>query len=229
MEKLIGIILMGGSSERFGGPKNKLLCSLDGKSVFTYSLDVFSKSELFERIIVIANENIIVEVNEYISKNSIKAEIYKGGQTRQESVEIALNKISDAGKLVLIHDAARPLIDEEIIKKMVEAVSDPKVDAATTYIPVVDTIASFSEGFINNFLDRKSLVQIQTPQIFKIEPLKKAHSLAKNLEATDDCSLLLSNGYNVKLVEGSKKLHKVTTVDDIRYLEGFCKLWRITK
>ena len=92
-----------------------------------------------------------------------------------------------------------------------------------------DTVAiqDFEEHIIG-MTDRSSLVKVQTPQAFKFGIINEAHKLAKDSEATDDCSLVMKMLIQVKLIPGSKKLAKLTTVEDIKYLETFIK-WQNTK
>lgn len=211
---------MAGFSTRFGGPQNKTLCLLKGKPVFSYSVDAFAKTKRFdELLIVVSNEN-GKDVEDYLTKNKIDAKLVLGGKTRQESVEHALSYIEGRGfDIVVIHDAARPLVDDKIITDVIEAAKEE--GASTAYLYVADTIAVKNDKEeIVEFVPRNTLASVQTPQAFKVELLIKAHNNAKSLEATDDCSLVLALPHKVKLVKGDKKYHKVTTPEDIRYLEG---------
>jgi len=221
MEKLVSIVLMAGLSTRFGGPKNKQLCLLNGKPVFTYAINTFANTNT--DLIVVINKDNESEIRNFVQQNNINAKLVLGGYTRQESVENALKDLSlSDDDVVIIHDGARPLVSEEIINNVVLAAKE--CGASTTYLEASDTIAIKNENDeVLEFVDRKTVSQIQTPQAFKYGVLKQAHSLAKNNEATDDCSLVLKMGNKVKLVKGDKRLHKVTTKEDIIYLEGLLK------
>ena len=225
MEKLVAILLMGGSSSRFGGPKNKLLCNLKGKPVFSYSLDVFASLKEFENIYIAINPEIREEVEAYIKEKGIKATLFNGGETREQSVWNVLMRTKPNDEIVIVHDAARPLIDKEIIFRLIDGLkSEPNVCGATTAIPVTDTLAMVDQGYAVNFPDRSRFVHIQTPQAFFGGLLWEAHyDKDEDVVATDDCSLLLEQGRDVKVVEGSKRLHKITTIEDIIYLEGLLK------
>lgn len=221
MEKLAAILLMGGSSQRFGGSQNKLLCLLKGKPVFTYSLDVIAHYKHFDKVIVVVNKDIKEDVEAYVNRKLLNVEVIEGGLTRQESVEAALYGMHlSTDYIVVIHDAARPLIDNETIERLVEPFAEKHVAATTTCLPMEDTIAINDDGFISKFVDRKKYVRIQTPQAFRLDKLIEAHDKAQGLEATDDCSLIFENGHEIKLVEGNKKLNKITTQEDIECLEG---------
>lgn len=223
MEKLVGIILMAGLSTRFGGPKNKQLCLLNGKPVFSYSIDTFASYKKFDKLLIVVNKDNEPIVQQYVKDNGIKAAIVLGGETRQESVENALKEVkSDDYVVVVIHDAARPLVDVFIINQVIKAAIEE--GASTAYVEVTDTVSIKSESDeITGFVPRKTLASIQTPQAFKLDLLLKAHENAKGKEATDDCSLVLALPHKVKLVKGDKRYHKVTTPEDIKYLEGLIK------
>ena len=215
---------MAGSSVRFGGPKNKLFCSLNGKPVFTYSIDTFAKQKNINELIIVASDDNKNEVQNYLNKNNIKAKLVLGGAKRQESVRNGLKALEslDDDDVVIVHDAARPLVDTFIINQVAKAADE--VGAATAYLEATDTIAiKNKQDEILSFVHRDSVAQIQTPQAFKFAFLKSAHQWAKDANATDDCSLILMEGHKVKLVKGDKKYHKITRQEDIKYLEGLLK------
>ena len=223
MEKLAGVVLMAGSSVRFGGPKNKQFCLLNGKPVFTYSIETFAKQKNISELVIVVNQDNQKDVQEFVEKNAINAKLVLGGATRQESVDHALEALKLADDdIVIIHDAARPLVDAFIINQVAKAAIE--AGAATAYIEATDTIAiQNGNDEVQSFASRESVAQIQTPQAFKFGLLKLAHQRANSKVATDDCSLILMLGRPVKLVKGDKKFHKITTKEDIKYLEGLLK------
>ena len=93
MEKLTGVILMAGLSTRFGGPKNKQLCLLNNKPIFSYSIDAFSSSKVIDELMIVVNKDNKDEIGKYIKEKGIKASLIMGGDTRQESVENALKSL----------------------------------------------------------------------------------------------------------------------------------------
>ena len=220
MEKLVAIILMAGLSERFGGPKNKTLCLLKGEPIFTYAIKAFAKERNFDSLVVVVNDTNKTEIESFLKKENIKANVVLGGKTRQESVENALKTLSlNENDIIVIHDGARPLVDSKVIQNVIKEANES--GAATTYVTATNTIALKNKSDeVVEFVDRTSVAEIQTPQAFKYGLLKKAHVSSLDLKATDDCSLVLKIGGKVKLVEGGKKLHKITTIEDILYLEG---------
>ena len=223
MEKLAAVVLMAGSSVRFGGPKNKQFCLLNGKPVFAYSIETFAKQKNISDFVIVVNEDNKKDVQNYVSKNNINARLVLGGATRQESVDHALAALNlEENDIVIIHDAARPLVDAFIINQVAKAAIE--YGAATAYIEAVDTTAIQNErNEIVSFIPRQSVAKIQTPQAFKFGLLKQAHANVNSNDATDDCSLILKQNHIVKLVKGDKKFHKITTIEDIKYLEGLLK------
>ena len=223
MEKLTAIVLMAGLSTRFDGPKSKQLTLLDGKPVFAYSIETFARLDTIGQLIIVVNQKNKEIIEKFLGKTGIKANIVLGGETRQESVNNALNtlKLQD-NDIVIIHDAARPLVDVFIINQVAKAANE--FGAATAYLPATDTIAIKNENDeIVEFKNRDTIAQIQTPQAFKYGLIKKAHQSTKENTATDDCSMVMKLGNKVKLVKGDKRFSKITTNEDIKYLEGLLK------
>jgi 2-C-methyl-D-erythritol 4-phosphate cytidylyltransferase len=145
-----------------------------------------------------------------------------GGATRTESVKNALDFLADKANstdLVLIHDGARCFITPELILKAIEG--GLNFGAITLGLKSTNTLASVnSSGLILNFIDRNSVYQVQTPQVFTYEIIKKAHE--SKLTATDDASLV-SLFCGVKIIEGCPQNIKITTPFDMslaRYLKG---------
>lgn len=225
--KTFAILLVAGKSTRFESNISKQVFLLKGKAVFAYPLDALINSSSIDEIVVVTTEEHKSEIENYVNNNP-KVKVCLGGETRQISVERGLAKLNaDDNDVVLIHDGARPLLDEDIISRTVEAAK--QFGAVTTSLPMEDTVAiqDFEEHIIG-MTDRTSLVKVQTPQAFKFGIINEAHKLATDSSATDDCSLVMKMLIQVKLIPGSKKLAKLTTVEDIKYLETFIK-WQNTK
>ena len=107
---------MAGFSTRFGGPQNKTLSLLNGKPVFSYSIDAFANSKRFNELLVVVSAENGKDVEDYLNEKKIDAKLVLGGKTRQESVEHALSYIEGKGfDIIVVHDAARPLVDDLII------------------------------------------------------------------------------------------------------------------
>ena len=148
--------------------------------------------------------------------------VVTGGASRQESVrrgiEAAQKLIRNPEEaIVAVHDCARCLVSEEIIKRAIDGAL--KFDAVTVAVPVIDTIKRANqEGLIVETLDRSALWQIQTPQVFRFRLLQQAHVTSIN-NATDDAALVEQIA-PVRLVEGSRRNIKVTTPEDLLIAEA---------
>ena len=217
--KTYGLILSAGSSARFGGTTKKQFYKIKGKPILFYSLNAFNKSKCIDEIVVVAAKEDIKTINELIEKYSfgkVKS-IAIGGKTRQESVKNGLEKILDGN--VLIHDCARPLVDEEVISSLVNALNT--YDGAAPAIKVVDTIIKVENNELSSFEDRESLYRIQTPQAFKVNVIKEAHEKFQGKNATDDTQLVKLLGKKIKIIEGKEQLMKLTKLEDTNALEAY--------
>lgn len=219
--KTFAILLLAGSSTRFSSDTKKQFFLLNNKPVYQYSLELFEKSKLIDGIVLVANESDIPSLKEETKNYKKIVSIVKGGAYRQESVKNGLDALKDEGR-VLIHDSARPLIDEEIISNLLSALDE--YDGATPAIQVIDTIVKVNEDkTIASFEDRNRLYRVQTPQAFKLSIVKEAHKKFAGENATDDTTLLYKLGKKVKIVEGKEKYRKITKLEDIKALEEFIK------
>ncbi len=206
--KINAIIPAGGTSSRFGN-KNKLLEKINGKEVIKYTVQAFENSNVDE-IIICANVSIIEELQE-ILKDCRKVKIIEGGETRQASVLNGL-KASECD-YVLIHDAARPMITTDLVNQTIEMVKDK--NALTVATKTIDTIKEVEDGKITRTIDRAKLYNTQTPQAFKYELIKDAHTKLYGKNFTDDAGMLEELGETVYILNGSYKNIKITTQNDI--------------
>ena len=206
--KINAIIPAGGTSSRFGN-KNKLLEKINGKEVIKYTVLAFENSNVDE-IIICANVSIIEELQE-ILKDCRKVKIIEGGETRQASVFNGL-KASECD-YDLIHDAARPMITTDLVNQTIEMVKDK--NALTVATKTIDTIKEVEDGKITRTIDRAKLYNTQTPQAFKYELIKDAHTKLYGKNFTDDAGMLEELGETVYILNGSYKNIKITTQNDI--------------
>lgn len=220
--KTFAIILSAGSSTRFGGNVKKQFFKINHYPVLYYSLSVFNKSpKIDEIVLVIAKEDYEI-VKQFVKNYSFKKvkSIVFGGEVRQESVKNGLDQINEEG-LVLIHDAARPLIDEEVISSLINALE--KCDGAAPALPVVDTIIKCKDNELSSYEDRESLFRIQTPQAFRLEVIKEAHKKYEGRNATDDTQLVKLLNKKVAIVPGKEQYMKITRLEDTDAIEAYIK------
>jgi 2-C-methyl-D-erythritol 4-phosphate cytidylyltransferase len=142
-----------------------------------------------------------------------------GGAARSESVRLALEEVPEDAAVVLVHDAARPLLPDAVIERVLAPLSEGW-DGAVPVLPVPDTVKKVDQGQIVETLRRAELVAAQTPQAFVAPALKGA--LEGDLSSASDCSSLVeARGGRVKVVEGDRRLLKVTDAEDLALVESW--------
>ena len=229
----IALIVAAGSGTRMGKTdKPKQFIVVKDKPVLIYSLEAFNKNDLIDAIIVVTSAQYIDQIKKWCEEYKLikVKDVILGGKTRQESVynglcsaeDISLNPNND---IVLIHDAARPLISQEIINSNVLACQ--KFDAVTTVVNASDTIVRSVNGdVIDDVPARNELFHSQTPQSFKLAHILLAHqeAIENGVEnVTDDAQLMDLICLDVHLVKGDKHNFKITTADDSLMLEALLK------
>jgi len=183
-----------------------------------HTVSVFESAYIIDEIIVVTNDD--TECKKLLSGFKKVAGIVAGGATRQESVKNGL--MSADGDIAVIHDGARALILEKEITAAVEAAK--KYGAAAVGVKSKDTLKKADkDGFILKTVDRESIYNIQTPQVFIMSDIRRMHRLAEDGNFTDDCSLAESFGTRIKIVDGSYDNIKITTPDDLEIAEKILK------
>lgn len=209
--KYSAIITAGGASKRFGDT-NKLLAKINSKEIIKYTVESFLNINEIHEIIICAHFSIIDDLKN-IFKGQEKVQIIEGGKTRQQSVLNGLLALQSCD-FVLIHDGARPIISQEILKKAIITVQEKK--ALTVAVKTTDTIKQVDENLkIINTIDRNSLYNTQTPQAFEYNLIKNAHEKLQGKDFTDDAGMLESLEYDVFVLEGDYKNIKITTQNDM--------------
>lgn len=232
MNKITAIVLAAGSGSRMKSKTKKQFMEIKGKPVIWYSLFEFEKSRVDEIILVTGKEDIDYCKKEIVEKYNLKKikNVVAGGSERYESVYNGLKEVT--GNIVLIHDGARPLINNEIIERSIEGTI--KSDACVVGVPVKDTIKRANkEGYIIDTPNRSELWITQTPQSFKTDLVKMAYKKMKEelekgnttLNITDDAMVVEEFTTNqVRFVQGDYKNIKVTTPEDIDIAKLFIEL-----
>lgn len=223
-EKFSAVIAAGGIGSRFGGDIPKQFTEACGVPVIAHTLNKFELCELIDEIVIVTHKDYLVFCSDIVKSFSFTkvTSIIEGGTTRQQSVFKGIKATSPDADYVLIHDAARPVIDIKTIEKCCHTAI--QYDSCAVGTKVVDTIKISEDGeFISATADRSKLWQIQTPQCFKRGYILKCHKNAafENFEATDDCMLAEHYGARIKLVEGSRENLKITDYKDLAIVEVF--------
>lgn len=217
------VLLSAGSSTRFGGTTKKQFYKIDGKPVLYYSLSAFNNSNKIDEIIIVSSKDDIEIINELVKHYNFKkvTKIVEGGSVRQQSVKNGLDAILEKEGNVLIHDSARPLVDDEIINGLITKLN--KYDGASPALKISDTIVKVANNEISGYGDRNELYLIQTPQAFRLEVIKEAHERFLGKNFTDDTQLVKALGKKVAIIEGKEKLKKITRLEDTHVIETYIK------
>ena len=213
------IVVSAGSSSRMGG-LNKQFLEICGVPVIARTLRVFEKSPFISRIILVAREQDIPDMQLIACKYGIEklTDIVTGGNQRRDSVVCGLKRLAECEDRVLIHDGARPFADDTIIANAVAALDEN--DACVCAVKVIDTIKrADAEKIVTATVDRENLYSVQTPQGVNVPKYLEAISRFPDDVVTDDASLMECAGYKVKVVDGNRKNIKITTPDDIAFAE----------
>lgn len=224
MTKNIAIIVSAGIGKRFGSP-DKVFFELQGKPLFIRAVEPFEKSEKIDSIWLVTRKDAVKKVEKIINKFNIKKikRIIEGGKERQDSVYNALKSLPSDTDIVLIHDAARPMVTQILVERVIDAIN-LEVDGVIPVISLTDTIKWTKRGkIIGGTLNRDILKAVQTPQVFWFKNLIRAYEKAykEGFYGTDDASLIERYGGKVLSVQGEENNIKVTTREDLKKLEFF--------
>ena len=218
------ILAAAGSGERLGLDRPKAFASLNDRPLVAEPLERLDGSDWIEGIVVAAPpewEEPCILVAEEVAAGKV-AKAVTGGPTRSESVRAALAEVPEAATVVLVHDAARPLVTDEVIERAVAALGDGW-DGAVPTLPIADTVKRVDGEAVAETIDREGLVTAQTPQAFVAPVLRDAFSsLQQTVTKSTDCaSLVEANGGRVRAVEGDPRLLKVTTPADLELVASW--------
>lgn len=211
--------MAGGSGSRFGSTVPKQFVTLDGKPVLMHTIKAFHDFDNSMEIIVALPPEHITLWQDLCRQHSfrIKHTITEGGDNRFESVRNALSKINCADGTVAIHDGARPLVTEGIIRAGFETAE--MCGTAIPVVPVTDSIRQLDRQGSHS-VNRDSLVAVQTPQVFNLKLIKEAYTTEYSPLFTDDASVVEFHGTGVTLYEGNPENIKITRPVDLRIAEA---------
>lgn len=213
------ILVAAGSSQRMGGI-DKLLQPLDGRPLIAYSIAALYASNDIDRLVVVTSAVNQDAIGSIVRQLAPDASVVLGGERRRDSVRAGLEALGEVD-YVLVHDAARPLLNEVMIESALRGAVE--AGAALCAVPVTDTIKSTNGGdFVLETLERDHLRAAQTPQAFRRDILLRAHAANRD-DATDDAVLVERLGLPVRLVPGSPRNIKVTTPDDLHVAEALLR------
>ena len=214
------LLVAAGAGERLGADRPKAFVGLGDLPLLAEPLRRLDESDWIDAIVVAVPsgwEEPAILLAEELSARKVVAAV-AGGETRAESVRTALGEVPDEALVVLVHDAARPLVSDEIVARVIEPLSRGW-DGAVPALPVADTIKRVRGDEVVETIDRSDLVVVQTPQAFVPSVLRQA--LRGDVAGAGDCAALVEaqNG-RVTVVEGDPRLLKVTTAADLAFVDG---------
>jgi len=210
------IIAAGGRGLRFGGGAPKQLLLLDGEPILKRSVDAYRRCELVSDLVVALPSDLARTPPDYLFGGPKPIAIVEGGERRRDSVALAFARVSARAEIVVIHDAARPLVTDAVIQRTVTAAAE--FGAAIAALRAQDTVKrASSDGAITATLPRDEIFLAQTPQAFRIGVLKEALEIGG--DATDEAMLAEQAGHVVRVVDGDARNLKITTPDDLATAE----------
>jgi len=212
------LLVAAGAGERLGIDRPKAFASLGGRPLLAESLDRLDRCPWVDAIVVAAPagwEEPAILLSEELAVTKVVSCV-TGGATRTESVRAALADVPDEALVVLVHDAARPLVSDAVVERVLMPLAE-RYDGAVPALPIADTVKRVRGEEVVETLDRADLVTVQTPQAFLAGVLRRAS--ATGADTSDCASLVEAAGGRVKVVEGDPRLLKVTTPTDLALVE----------
>jgi 2-C-methyl-D-erythritol 4-phosphate cytidylyltransferase len=214
------ILAAAGRGDRLGLDRPKAFAPFNERPLIAESLERLDASDWIEGIVVAAPpewEEPCILVAEEVAAGKV-AETVTGGETRSASVRNALAQVPAEAAVILVHDAARPLVTEEVIERVVTALEDGW-DGAVPSLPVSDTVKRLEGEAVVETIDREGLVTVQTPQTFLVDALRRA--VESGGEASDCAALVEAAGGRVRAVRGDPRLVKITEPADLELVESW--------
>ncbi|HMD26409.1 MAG TPA: 2-C-methyl-D-erythritol 4-phosphate cytidylyltransferase [Streptosporangiaceae bacterium] len=224
--RMVAVVLGGGTGQRVGAALPKQLLRLGGRTLVEHCVAAFERAPGVDEILVVMAAGYVEQVRDMLAEGGFSkvTGVIAGGVARSDSTRVALGAIGDSSDCaVLLHDAARPLVDQRIIADCVAALEVH--EAAGVAVPASDTIVITDNGVMHTMPRRETLWRCQTPQCFRLPVIARAHELAAadpDFAPTDDCGVVLRYlpGVDVHIVPGSERNLKVTYPQDLAVAEA---------
>jgi 2-C-methyl-D-erythritol 4-phosphate cytidylyltransferase len=225
--KDVGVVIVAaGTGSRVGGAELKQFRWVAGKPMLLHSVQLFQARADVGMVVVVLPRTIVGDPPPWLFQSDTERLLLSvGGATRQDSVSNGLDDLSGDLGVIVVHDAARPLVPDAVITRVVAEARAGR--SAIAALPVVDTLKEVdAEGRIVRTVARERLWRAQTPQAFPREVLIKAHreARARGLRATDDAALCEALGIPVVVVRGSERAMKVTEEPDFARADALSRL-----
>lgn len=221
--KVSAVVAAAGLSKRFSPHGKKQFAALGGKPLLAYCLCAFESSELIASVVVVVPEDEISRSRELLESFGFEkiTSVVAGGEKRHLSVRNGFRAAPPDSDMVLIHDAARPFVDSDTIRRVIEGCA--RTGACICAVPVTDTLKRAQEPgpLVSETVSREKLWRAQTPQVFRREILAEIYcsDAIADLEATDESALAEARGIGVSVVAGNDLNMKITTAADFKIAE----------
>jgi 2-C-methyl-D-erythritol 4-phosphate cytidylyltransferase len=215
------VLAAAGSGERLGADRPKAFVRLGDRPLLAESIERLEASDWIDAIAVAAPpgwEEPVILLAEELGCGKVSSCV-AGGATRAESVRNAIAEVADDAAVIVVHDAARPVLVDEVIGRVLAALNEGW-DGAVPGLPVADTIKRVEDDQVSETLDRSQLRAIQTPQAFVASVLRRSFT-GDATHASDCASLVEAHGGRVKVVDGDPRLLKVTDNADLERVAEF--------
>lgn len=214
--KTTAIIVAAGSGSRFNSKIPKQFLDLAGKPVVVHAIERFASAPSVDSLIVVVASEWVTELGGLSVAKPVS--IVTGGPTRAKSVSNGLEALEGDIEFVAVHDGARPLVSLDEIEQSVAKAKE--FGAACLVAPVTDTIKTIRGGEIAATLDREKLRRALTPQVFRVELLRRAYEGVELTDSiTDECYLVEKLGHPIAIVEGSARNIKITHAEDLAFAQ----------
>jgi 2-C-methyl-D-erythritol 4-phosphate cytidylyltransferase len=217
----LAILVAAGRGERMGAGRPKAFLDLAGEALLLRSARAFESATRVGAIVAVVPAGEIEAARRLLAPLRKLQGVVAGGARRQDSVRAGLEQAPEGfAGVVLVHDAARPLVDPGLVDAVAEAAAE--AGAALPVLPVVDTIKRVSDGRVLGTLDRSELGAAQTPQGFRFPLLLRAYdqALQDGVSLTDEAMAVERLGEPVVTLAGSPLNRKITTPEDLAWAEG---------
>ncbi|MEN2997876.1 MAG: 2-C-methyl-D-erythritol 4-phosphate cytidylyltransferase [Brevinematia bacterium] len=214
---VIAIVVAGGRGKRFSETLPKQFLDIGGKALIEYSLATFNDNPYIDEIIVVTNPLHTDRTKKICEKFSKISNVILGGETRSISSRNGVFSVKNTNSYILIHDSARPLVSNNLIKRLLDNVEE--TGAVIPCIPSPDSLIAVENSFGVQTLDRRNILRVQTPQCFKYEVIYTAYKATEELpiDYPDDSSIVIQKSLTkVKVIEGDIHNIKITTKEDAK-------------
>ena len=218
--KALVILVAAGRGERMGADQPKAFVSVAGQPMLLLAARAFDAAPSLDGIVAVVPADRIADAREILGGLRALRDVVAGGESRQDSVQRGLEALPPGfDGVVLVHDAARPLVEVELIESVIRATIEH--DAAIPVLGLVDTVKRLRDDRVVETLDRSELGAAQTPQGFRVALLRRAYDKAfrDDVVLTDEAMALERLGEPVVAVKGSARNRKLTTPEDLAWAD----------